>query len=78
MSDLYFVQNLPEGDKIEMSSDLAFSTFKVTSILYLVFVQRGNVLGPGSPFKERDTWKGKVEPMKLEYTNLQKELVMLH
>lgn len=60
-----------------MAFELAYSMFKVASIFSLDSVGRGDVLCPGNPFKERDTWKEKVESMELKCTNLQKELAAL-
>lgn len=69
-SYLSFIQYPLEGDKMEMDFELAYSMFKVTSILSLIFTRYGNFLAPGSPFKERDTWKEKVEATELKCVNL--------
>lgn len=39
---------------------------------------RGDVLALGSPFEEKDVWKGKFDTMDLNCTNLQWEHVALH
>lgn len=76
--NLSFIQDLPEGDKMELDFDLTHNMFKVASIFSLVFVGWGYVLVLSNPFKERNTWKGKVEAMEMRYITLQKELVTLH
>lgn len=63
---------------MELDFDLTHNMFKVASIFSLVFVGWGYVLVLSNPFKERNTWKGKVEAMEMRYITLQKELVTLH
>lgn len=60
-----------------MTSELVYSMFKYAFVFSLVSKRRGNVLAPDSPFKQRDTWKGKIEAMELKCTNLHKELLAL-
>lgn len=69
-SNLSFAQNLPEGDKIEMASELAHNMFKAASICSFVFVGHDDVLALGSPFKKRDTWKGNVKVLELKCNNI--------
>lgn len=76
-SNLSIVQNILKGNKIEKDYDLAHNMFKTASIFSLIFVGWGDVLALCSPFKERDTWKEKAEPMELKCINLQKELITL-
>lgn len=45
---------------MEMVDEFAHSMFKVSSILSLIFVGWGDVLAPGGPLKEMNTWKGKI------------------
>lgn len=77
-SDLTFVKNLSKGYKKELASHLSQIMFKSGTTFSLVFFGRGDILAPGSPSQERDTWKEKVEVMELGSTNLLKELVVLH
>lgn len=69
-SYLSFIQNIPEGDKMELASQLAHSMFKVGTIFYLVSVGRGDTLASSNPFKERETWKIKSETLKMRRINL--------
>lgn len=62
---------------MEMASEFAHIIFKVTSIFSIISAGRDDVLSLGSPFKERYTWKGKVEAMELKFTNTQKDLFSL-
>lgn len=39
MSDLSFVQNLPEGDNIEMTPELSYKIFKYPTIFSILFVE---------------------------------------
>lgn len=39
---------------MEMTSDFAHNMFKVDYISSLVSIGQGDVLAPGSPFKEKD------------------------
>lgn len=55
MSDLFFIQNLPEGEKIELVSEVTNNMFKVSSIFSHISVGRGDDLALGNPTKERDT-----------------------
>ncbi|CAI8584772.1 unnamed protein product [Vicia faba] len=77
-SDLSFVQNILGGDKMEITYEISYRMFKDASIFSPVFVGRGVVLAPASPFKERDTYKENFEAMEMKCTNLQKELLVLH
>ncbi|CAI8618450.1 unnamed protein product [Vicia faba] len=76
-SDLSFFQNLFKGGNMEMAYELAYNMFKASSIFSFVSTGHGDALAPGSPFKEKDIWKWKVEAMEIKCTNLQKELVAL-
>ncbi|CAI8601805.1 unnamed protein product [Vicia faba] len=49
------LENLPEGDKIEMAYEVAYSMFKVASIFYSISTGHDDVPSPDSPLKERDT-----------------------
>ncbi|CAI8591072.1 unnamed protein product [Vicia faba] len=77
MSDLSFIQNIPQGEKMEIIFELAHNIFKNDSIFSLISTGQGDVLAPGNPTKERDTWKGKCEAMYLRCSTLQKKLVAL-
>ncbi|CAI8584825.1 unnamed protein product [Vicia faba] len=76
-SNLSFIHNLLEGDKMEIAYDLGYNMFKVASNFSLVSIRRGEVLSFDSPFKERDTWKEKAEAMELKCNNLLCELITL-
>lgn len=69
-SNLSFTRNLPEGDKIEMASELAHNMFKAASICSFVSVGHDDVLALSSPFKKRDTWKGNVKVLELKCNNI--------
>lgn len=56
---------------MEMASKLDHNKFKVASILSLLSTGWGDVLALGNHFKERDTWKRKVEAMELKCFILQ-------
>lgn len=53
--DLSFFQNLHEGDKMELSSELTRSIFKAVYIFSIISVIQGDVLALGNPSKERGT-----------------------
>lgn len=63
---------------MEMAYEISHSMFKVASIFSLVSIRHGDVLAPGSPFKERDTWKEKVRAIEIRCTNIQKALLVLY
>lgn len=52
-SDLSFVQNLLEGDKVEMDFELTYIMFKFASIFSLVSTRQGNVWAWVSLFNKR-------------------------
>ena len=60
VSTLYlsFVQNLSEGDEMEMTYEISYSMSKVASIFSLISSRQGDVLALCSPFKERDNERG--------------------
>lgn len=70
-SDLSFVQNISEGDKMEMAYVFAYNMFRVASILSLISARRGDFLAPCSPFKENDTRKGNTRAIELKCVNFQ-------
>lgn len=72
--ELSFIQNLREGDEMELTSKITHKMFKVASIFSLVSAGQGDVLTLGNPSKERDTWKGNVRAMELRCSTLQKEI----
>lgn len=51
---------------MEMAYELSHNMFKDDYIFSLIYVGWGDVFSPGSPFKEMDTWKGKVEAIDLQ------------
>lgn len=53
-SYLSFVQNLSEGDEMEMTYEIVYSMSKIASIFSLISARRGYILALCSPFKERD------------------------
>lgn len=53
--DLYFVKKLSEWDKMELVFEITHSMHWVTSLLFLVFVDRGDAVDLISPAKEMDT-----------------------
>lgn len=69
-SDLSFIQNLPEGDEMEMAYKLAYNMFKDTSLFSLVSAGHGDVLASDNPFNERDIWKVRDETLELRCTYL--------
>ncbi|CAI8618626.1 unnamed protein product [Vicia faba] len=58
-------RNLPEGNKMELTSKLSHSMFKASTIFSPVSAGWGNVLDPNNPFKKMDTRKGKAKAMEL-------------
>lgn len=52
MLDLSFVQNLSEGDEMEMTSGLTRSMFKDVSLFSQVYTRRRDVLALGNILKE--------------------------
>lgn len=77
MSDLSFVQNLLEGENMELIPEITHSMFKVVSLFSLVSASIGDTLALGNPTKERDTWKEKCEDMKLRLYTLQVEPIAM-
>lgn len=65
---------IPEGDKMDLTSEIAHIMFKTAYIFSLISVGQGDVLASGNPSKERDTQKGKVKAIKLRCITLQREL----
>lgn len=57
--DLSFFLNILEVEKMKLVSKLTHSMFKVA--FSLVSASQGDVLPPGNPSKEMDTWKGKCK-----------------
>lgn len=55
--DLSFIENLPEGDKMELDSELTRDMFKYASLFSHVVVGRGGVLAPSNFFKKKGIWK---------------------
>src|SRR4051812_45272963 len=76
-SDIPFIQNISEGDKMELVCEITHSMYRDASLFSLVSTDRGDVLALGSPAKERETWKGKCETMESRCYTLQKKLVSL-
>lgn len=62
-SDLFFVQNLSEREKMELVSEVTHKICLVVSLFSLIVVGKGDVLTADNPSKEMDTWKGKYEVM---------------
>lgn len=54
-SDLSFIQNLLEVNKMEMAHELYFNMLKSASSFSLVSAEQGDALASGSPFKKRVT-----------------------
>lgn len=63
--DLSFIQILPKGGKMYLSFELTHNMFKFAYIFSLISFGCGDILAPGKPIKERDTWEGKCEIMEL-------------
>lgn len=63
--DFSFVQILPKGEKMYLAFELTHNMFKFAYIFSLISFHYGDILAPGKPIKERDTWEGKYETMEL-------------
>lgn len=56
-SDLTFVENIYEADKLEIFSKITFHMYCASSLFSLSSIGRGDVLAHGNPSKESDTLK---------------------
>lgn len=70
LSDLSFVQNILEGEKMELVFDITHSMYQDASPFSLISSRREGILAPRNPTKERENWKGKCEAMELRCATL--------
>lgn len=58
-SEMSFVQNIFEGEMMEIFSKVTHNIYQIASLFSLIVGGKGYALAPGNPSKERDIWKGK-------------------
>lgn len=61
VSDLSFVKNFLDGDKMDLASQLAYTMFKVGTICSLVSARWGDILAMGNPSHEMGNLKRKAK-----------------
>ncbi|CAI8609074.1 unnamed protein product [Vicia faba] len=63
MEELSYIQILTNVEKMELVFEITHNMYQAPFLFSLVAAGRGDILDAVNPYKEKDTWKGKCEPI---------------